>query len=163
MAASRSSTATPMWSIRANTEASLRKQARGQYPEAVLQALAVHPPVHHEVVDELRAQHRQQRVGHELGVLLRRGLRDEMREMGAIAAVDVGPHPAVARLHLDQQVAALDAEVDHRLAERDHALAWRRAGAERRIAADQLLLERDLGRVQQCMRERGPVAEAPEQ
>src|SRR5436190_254141 len=80
MAASRSSTATPMWSIRANTEASLRKQARGQHPEAVLQALARRP-----------------------------------------------------------------------------------AGAQRRLAADQLLLERALSRIQQCVRERRPVAEAAEQ
>src|SRR5258708_3894770 len=98
MAASRSSTATPMWSIRANTEASLRKglreQARRQRAKAVLQALDVHPAVHDEVVHEIRAQHRQQRVGGELGVLLRSGLADEVRQVRAIAAVDVRPHPA---------------------------------------------------------------------
>src|SRR5215212_4419305 len=116
MAASRSSTATPMWSIRANMRpASLRKEARRQCPEPVLQALDLHPAVEDEVVDDIRAQDTEEGVGDELGVLLGRRLRDQVGEVGAVAGVDVRAQPAPALLHREEQIPAVETQVDHRL------------------------------------------------
>jgi hypothetical protein len=69
----------------------------------------------------------------------------------------------VAALGDEQQLAVRLEQVEHPLAERHQALGGRGARPERRLAADERVLEGAVALGQQRARERRAIAEAPEQ
>ena len=122
----------------------LEQQAPHERAPARLQPLELHPAPAALVEERARGERGEQHAGAHVLVEVGRRLGHERADVQPVRGPGVRAllRGRVAALGDEQQVAVLLEQVEHALAERDEALGGRRARPERRLAADERLLER---------------------
>jgi uncharacterized membrane protein YdcZ (DUF606 family) len=114
---------------------------------------------------QLRVERREQEVGHDLGFGAGAQLAEQPADVTVPDGIGAGAQPRTraGRLGGQQQIAMLQAQRQQRIEEGHEPLARRRAGPDRRVAAQHGVLQLALVLVEQGQEERSTIAETPEE